>query len=91
LQAFFEVQTVNQLVIHLPALALKQDVEAAITVANPRRRQVAQSDPKFGPLVAAALIPMSPAGSADHLARPSFAHPVGGLQPLHDLPPTNGP
>lgn len=58
LQSFLDIQSVNQLVVDLPAFPLQQDVQTAIAVPHPAGSQVAKTNAEFGPLVAAALVAM---------------------------------
>jgi hypothetical protein len=91
LQALLDVQPVHELVIELPALPLQERVETSAPVAHATGGQVPKSDPKFGPTVANAHVPMHGTREAQRSARATFADAVSSLQPLHHDLPTIGP
>ena len=90
LQAFFEVQPVNQLVIDLPAFPLQQDVQPAVAIPHTTGSQVTKSNPQFSPIVANTHVPMRGTWEAQRSARASLAHAVSGLEPLHHDSSTTG-
>ena len=76
LPAFFDVEPIDQLVIHLPAFPLEQDVYSPITIPDACSSQVPQADPKFGPVVADTMVTLRGARLTQQSAGPPFADAI---------------
>jgi hypothetical protein len=91
LQPFFDIQPINQFVVHLPAFSFQEDMKTLIAIADPRGRQVAKSYAEFGPIILSALVTLRGTRLIKYTTSTSLADLVGHLQIFHKHPSTIGP
>ncbi len=83
--AFLAVEPVQALVVDHPALALEQDVQASISVADPARGQILQPHAQCRSRIAAGPVPVGGPSKAVGLTGPALRHGERRLE-APDLP-----